>query len=260
MNKAQVRELSQLQVTVRHLLDVWPAVLQRRDFLRAMSQSEALRGALEKTYAAHVFNSMHTAMSFDLVRAVGALILDRRRGTASVCRAVTWLRNPTVIEELRSHAYDCKTRHRGMFDATFARVPTQLDELQTKIFAAPAAKVIEEIRNKTVAHSAVEHDGSDWKMWAVSSGETLTYGQLDEYIDLCTEAVDTLSHLVLRTACCFGDLPGINQRYVDEYVDALVIGLKQQKQAKQRKREENLRSMEDLMAAPTDLGGAESAS
>ena len=235
-----------------------------------MAQSDALRGAFEKTYAAHVFNSMHAAMSFDLVRAVGALILDRRKNTASLYRAVGWLRKPIVIEQLRSNVYGRTAHvkridaddinavleriHRTEFDATFDRVPAQLDEIKTKILVAPVANIIEDIRNKTVAHSAVEHDGSDWKLWAVMTGAKLTYGQLDAYIDVCTPAVEALCHLVLRTSFPFDDLPGIHQRYVEEFIGALVIGLNEQKQTKERKREENQKRMRDILGPAVDPG------
>lgn len=119
-------------------------------------------------------------MSFDLVRAVGALILDRRKNTASLYRAVGWLRKPIVLELLRSKVYGTTLHvkridaedidavleriHCTEFDATFNHVPAQLGGIETEILAAPVANIIENIRNKTVAHSAVEHDGSDWKL------------------------------------------------------------------------------------------------
>jgi hypothetical protein len=260
-NAEQHSELSKLRVTVRHLLDAWPAVLQRRYFLRRMAQSEALRAALVQTYAGHVFNAMHGAMSFDLVRAVGALILDRRRDSSSLFRAVVALRKPTVVNQLRAQVYEPPLVARASaqaraaiqrmlsseFDAVFARLPADLDEMDRTVLNAPMASSIKEVRDKVVAHAAVEHDGFDWKVWAVG-GTKLTYAQLDEYIDACTKAVDKLSHVVLRTAFSFADLPGISQRYADEYIDALVIGLREQKQAKERQREENLRRTQELIA------------
>lgn len=67
-------------------------------------------------------------------------------------------------------------------------------------------------------------------------------------IDACTPAVEALCHLVLRTSFPFHDFPGIHQRYVEEFIGALVIGLNEQKQTKQRKRQENLKRIGDLPA------------
>jgi hypothetical protein len=245
-NPEQRGELSQLKVAATHLLHAWPAVvLQRRFFLRGMAQSEALRTALLQTYAGYVFNAVHGALSSDLVRAVYALILDRTPRSASMWRAVAALRKPTVVRQLRAKVYDmgASAPARAAFDPIFDGLPAQLDEIDRTVLNAPAASTIKEVRNKVVAHAAVEHDGDDWKMWAVG-GTKLTYAQLDEYIDACTTAVDKLNHLVLRTAYLFDDL---DQRCVDEYVDALVIGLREQRKAKERRRQENLRRTQELM-------------
>jgi hypothetical protein len=260
-------EFSRLRVTVGHLLDAWPAILQRRHFLRAMARSEALRAALKMTYAAHVFNSMHAAFSFDLVRGVGSLILDRDQNTASLWRAVHSLRKPTVVGQLRSQVYGTvppivgpaseevrsalEEIQRHEYDSVFDSLPAQLDEIDATVFNVPTAGLIRSIRNKTVAHSALALDGTEWKIWAVSSSDTqLTYAELDEYIDACTKAVDGLAHAVLRKAFVFDDWAGINQRYADEYIDALVLGLSAQKEAKERQREENLRRARERIASP----------
>ncbi|HUN25390.1 MAG TPA: hypothetical protein VMU67_03710 [Steroidobacteraceae bacterium] len=256
-------ELARLRVTVRHLSAAWPTVLQRRHFLRAMARSEALRSALEKTYAGHVFNAMHGAMSFDLVRAVGALILDHRRRSASLWHAVASLRKSAVVKQLRAQVYpDPEMQlvgranaeihaalariHRNAFDTVFNDLPAQLEEIDTTVFATPVARTIKDVRDKVVAHAAVEHDGTDWKIWVVNRDTNLTYAQLDDYIDACTKAVDRLNHLVLRTAFSFDDLPGIDQGYVNEYIDALLIGLREQKQEKERQREERLKRTQEL--------------
>lgn len=68
-----VKGLTYLKVIVRHQLNTWPAVVQRRDYLRAMSQSESLREAVRQTYGAHVHNALHAVLSFDLVRRSGRL-------------------------------------------------------------------------------------------------------------------------------------------------------------------------------------------
>jgi hypothetical protein len=251
-------ELARLKVTVKHLLRVWPAVLERRHYLRSMAQSEKLRAALSQTYAGHVFNAMHATLSSDLVRAIGAFILDADKRSASVARAVAALRKRTVVETLRAQVYPSRVRNfQNMqwdeFDSLFAELPARLDEIDAATLKAPVAATIKDIRDKVVAHAAVEYDGSDWKMWAVG-GTQLTYGQFDEYIDACTKAVDSLGHIVLRTAFIFDDLPGVHQRYVDEYIDALVTGLKHQKRAKERRRAENLKRTRPPIAKSSTRG------
>jgi AbiU2 len=248
-------ELSHLQVTVRHLLDVWPGLLQRREFLRSMAQSEKLRNALAQTYAAHVFNAMHSALSADLVRCIGAYILDRTSRTGSIARAVDALRKPKVIAQLRARVYGvippaasdnpavrAAVEHlqRTEYEAVFAGLPAELAEIERTVLRASMAKVIESVRNKSVAHVEIEHDGTDWRVWTIA-GTQLTYAQLDNYIDECTKAVDKLSHVVLRTAYAFADQPGRDQRYADDYINALAIGLTQQKEERERKRQEILR-------------------
>jgi hypothetical protein len=77
-----------LRVSVRHILDRWPALLQRQHYLRSMSQNDALRAALQDTYAAHVYNALHAVLSVDLIRTMGSLILDNDSRTASLARAI----------------------------------------------------------------------------------------------------------------------------------------------------------------------------
>ena len=255
-------ELPQLQVLVRHLLDVWPGVLQRREFLRRMAQSEALREAFEHTYAGHVFNAMHGALSADLVRSIGAYILDRHSRSVSVARAVAVLRKPPIIAQLHAHVYGtvppvqsenpavvAAVEHlqHTEFKAIITGLPAELTEIERTVLTAPMAGVIEKVRNRLIAHAAIEHDGKNWKVWTIA-GVQLTYAQLDEYIDECTKAVDKLSHRVLRHAYSFDDQPERDQRYADEYIEALVKGLMQQKQERGQKRQETLQRMQELIA------------
>lgn len=255
-------QLEQLQVLVRHLSDAWLGVLQRREFLRRMAQSEALREAFVDTYAGHVFNAMHGALSGDLVRSIFAYILDRDRRAASVMRAVTLLRKRPLMTQLQTYVYGMAPHTPGQNPATaaaiehlqrteftsiFADLPAELQEIQRTVIDAPMGKVVEEVRNKLIAHAAIEHDGKNWKMWTIG-GTKLTYSQLDCYIDVCTNAVDKLSHRVLRHAYPFNDQPEVDQRYADEYIEALVRGLTQQRQERERKRQENLRQTQEFFA------------
>lgn len=64
----------------------------------------------------------------------------------------------------------------------------------------------------------------------------MTYGQLDDFIDACTRAIDRLSGIVLREAYAFGDLPSMSRQYVDEYIEALVIGLNRLREIREERR------------------------
>lgn len=257
---ASTRELPRLQVLVRHLLDVWPGVLQRREFLRRMAQNGALREALADTYAGHVFNAMHGALSADLVRCIGAYILDRDSRSVSVARAVAALRKPPIVAQLQADVYGVipptqnanpaavaaiEHLQRTEFKAILAGLPDELTAIERTVLTAPMAEIIGQVRNKLIAHAAIEHDGKNWKVWTIA-GIQLTYTQLDNYIDECTKAIDKLSHRVLRHAYSFGDQPQRDQRYADEYIEALVTGLMQQKEKRERKRKEGLRQMREL--------------
>jgi len=125
-------------------------------------------------------------------------------------------------------------------------LPTELDAIQKEVLSAPLADKIRTVRNKVVAHYDVVHDGANWKMWEIT-GVGLTYGQLDEYIDRCTEAVDHLCGYVLRAAFAFEDLPRVSERYALEYIEALIIGLNRQKELDAERRAENLRRMQELL-------------
>jgi hypothetical protein len=113
-------------------------------------------------------------------------------------------------------------------------LPDFVKEVEERLMCGTVPELIRLVRNKAVAHHDVTHDGTDWRMWRIE-GTGLTYGQLDEYIDAGTYAIDRLAHVVLRTAYAFDDLPAMSQRYVDEYIEALVLGLTLQRERRQQK-------------------------
>jgi hypothetical protein len=233
------RGLEHLKVTLQHVLKRWPAVLQRRHYLQAISQDEDLRKALIHTYAAHVHNTLHAALSVDLLRDIGALILDRDPKSASLAQAVAALKTDAIRQSLRdTYAAD----HKSHLDH---RLPSVLSRIELNLLSTPCAHTIRTIRNKAVAHYDVDHDGKNWKMWDLTE-VGLTYGQLDQYIDGCTEAVDGLCGLVLRQVFSFDALPKVSETYVQEYIAALVIGLKSQKEANEARRAENLSQLHVL--------------
>jgi len=234
---------------------------ERRHYLRAVSQSEALRQAVDHTYAAHVHNAVHATLSLDLVRAVGSLILDNNPRSASAAQAVAALRVNSTLQELRREyavippitnadqsvsdaVYELEANERQQY--LDVHLPAQLTWIEKEVLSTDLAERIRTVRNKMVAHSDVVHDATNWEMWEIKE-VGLTYGQLHEYIDRCTEAVDKLSGLVLRTAFAFDDLPRISQKYADAYIEALVIGLNRQKELETERRAENFRRTRELL-------------
>lgn len=62
--------------------------------------SEQLHEAFGFSYAAHVHNAFQDLLLADLIIQIGALILDNDRGSASVARAVSALRDQEPLKEL----------------------------------------------------------------------------------------------------------------------------------------------------------------
>lgn len=255
--------LAHLQVSVRHILDRWPALLQRQHYLRSMSQNDALRGALQDTYAAHVYNALHAVLSVDIIRTMGSIILDNDSRTASLARAILALREPGILQELTEEycavaptkyadadAAAALARHRrGEVENFMVTIANQVDEIEIAILRTDLANVIRTVRNKSVAHNEVVHDGTAWRIWWIE-GAFLTYRQLDEYADACTRAVDALGRIVLRTAFSFDDLPRISERYADDFIEALVLGLQHQRESREERKRRNLAEALALGARP----------
>lgn len=96
------QRLERLKTVVKHLSDTWPHVLQRQLCMQALGRREDLHEALTSTYVAHVTNMLQDVLVMDLLREIGALVLDPDSGSASVKRALSALRDPGVIAELRA--------------------------------------------------------------------------------------------------------------------------------------------------------------
>jgi hypothetical protein len=246
--------LAKLQLVVKHLIGAWPGVLQRREFLRRMAQSDTLRKAFENTYSAHVFNAMHGAFSSDLIRCIGAFVLDRDPESISVALAVGTLSRPDVIAQLQSKVYDGVTStetddpakltalrrlQRADYQSIIDGLPAELQQIKEAILTSTMASTLWTFRCKLIAHAAMELDGATWKVWTID-GIKLTYSELDEYIDKCTEAIDLLSHRILRQAYSFDDQPSRDQLYADEYIEALIKGLTLTKREREQRLQENL--------------------
>jgi hypothetical protein len=265
-------ELAQLKAVVRYLSDAWPTVLHRRIYARGMGRHEELREGLDKTYAGHVHHTLQDVFLIDLIREIGALVLDTDRRTASVANAIRLLRDANVMHELEA-AYrvippvparmynedelepETAAHVRQMIhDAELRRnlerlatLPATIKQMKKELLSSKVGKTIRTARNKAVAHYEVIRDGSDWKMWRID-GAGLTYGQLDSYVDQATSAIDNLSHFVLGAAFDYEGSQRIGEERINEYVDALVLGLQVQHRERDEKRAQMQRELEELKA------------
>jgi hypothetical protein len=96
------QRLERLKVIVKHLADTWPHVLQRQICMQSLGRREDLHTALAETYVANITNMLQVVPVIDLLREIGALVLDTDRSSASVARAMFALRDPDVLIELRA--------------------------------------------------------------------------------------------------------------------------------------------------------------
>src|ERR1017187_6524261 len=96
------QRLERLKVVVKHLSNTWPHVLQRQSCMQSLGRREDVHSALRDTYAAHITNMLQDVLVLDLLREIGALVLDPNSNSASVARAMSALRDPGVIAELRA--------------------------------------------------------------------------------------------------------------------------------------------------------------
>jgi hypothetical protein len=253
------QHLVRLKTVVEHISDTWTQVLRRRAYMQALGRSRELHDALARTYAAHVHNAVQDVLINDLIREMGALILDRNQDSASVASAMETLRDESVLAELQkdyraivpvqmydSEKFDDRMRatvNQMYEDAElrrnldeFAMLKAQLAVIDKAVLTGGVGALLWTARSRSVAHYDVVRNGSDWKLWRVE-GTGLTYGQLDEYVDACTGAIHTLALLVQRTHNDFPEASAIGNQYAAEYIDALVRGLKMQKQVESAQRQ-----------------------
>jgi hypothetical protein len=245
-------KLRRLKTIVEHIGDQWVAVLHRQAYFHAMTRNPALAEALSGTYAAHVHNTITDIFVIDLIREIGALVLDRDSTSASVTVAVKLLRDPLVLDELRKEYHvvlpsqwlsgrdvpdevrrgvDQQVQEKQVVEnlQAFNQQVAQLAEVES-LLTTKTSELLRTARNKSVAHYDVVRSGGDRKLWRIDEAGELTYGQLDEYVDACTSAVDGLLHLVKRVAHDFDGTRHVAQDYAADYIAALVIGLKRKKE------------------------------
>ena len=260
-------QLERLKVIVKHLGDQWSHVLQKQLCMQALGRREDLHTALAITYASHVTNMLQDVLAIDLLREIGALVLDKDSNSASIGRAMSALRDAGVIAELRAE-YECvrplghiggdaippelgaqmdahweELERREQLDR-FERWRSQLPGIETDLIASEVGEKLEVARNKGVAHYDVVREGDDWKLWRVD-GTGLTWGQINAYVDTCTKAIEILSALVCQTSFDFEDSKRILQGYVDEFVEAVVIGLQVQKKRENERRQRLMKGFDE---------------
>jgi hypothetical protein len=185
-----VQRLERLKLIVKHLGDTWPHVLRRQICLQALGRREDLHAALSRTYAAHVTNMLQDVLVIDLLREIGALVLDSDSRSASVTRALSALRDPEVIAELRREyevvrplesigedpiAPEMRAEIDRQWEVTERRDQlATFDRLLNSELVADAALIrsavgerLRQARSKGIAHYDVVRQGDDWKLWQV---------------------------------------------------------------------------------------------
>jgi len=235
--------------------------------LQALGRRVDLHAALSQTYAAHVTNMLQDVLVIDLLREVGALVLDSDSRAASVSRALSALRDPEVIAELRrefevvrplgniggdritpemraeiDRQWEVSERRKQV--ATFDRLLNLELATSAELIGSEVGKRLWQARSKGVAHYDVVREGNDWKLWQVE-GTGLTWGQVNDYVDTCTKIIDTLSLIVRQAAFDYEASKRISQKDVDEFVGALVVGLQEQKRQRDEKHERLMRGLDD---------------
>ncbi len=251
-------QLQRLKVVVSHLRRSWASVLQRRVYLKALSTRADLHAALEETYAAQVTNAVQSVLIMDLLREIGALVLDRNPKSGSVETVVAALSNDEVMralqaeyrvesapprfygddsEEVRAMAIKVvRAADRRRNEDEFTRLRAAVEKIATDTLAADIAGRIWTVRNKAVAHYDVVQEGEQWRMWL--QGQTnITQEEVDQFVDQCSVAIDVLSQFVERTGTSFERTEEIAQKYSGEFVEALKIGLSSQRAEREKTRE-----------------------
>jgi AbiU2 len=254
--------LQRLKKIVEHLNHTWSDVLHRQLCMQALGRREDLHKALEHTYAANITNMLQHVLVMDLLREIGALILDSDRKSAGVLRAFSGLRDPELMKVLRAEhevvrpatnfntgsmpAHVLKqfeagrvVRDRQEQIERFDGILTELTALEPKIRDSDVAARLRDIRNKGVAHYDVVRDGNSWKLWA-EGGTEVTWDEINDFIDTCTKGIELLYGAVCHTSFNFEEAQKVYQGNVDEFVDALAAGLRSNKERQERERAEAL--------------------
>jgi hypothetical protein len=196
-----------------------------------MGTDERLRAAINFTFPGHVQNALRDVLIIDLIRSIGALILDTDPRSASVAVAITFLRDKKLQAELEAEylvvpPLPPDAHEDGTPPEAREAVRAQLREHDLRrnmeVFATlvPTLDKIE----REVINSDVSVDDSG-----------LTFDQLDVQMQVCTEAIDTLSGLVRCAGFDFTATPNFAKKDVDQYIAALATGLRAQRVAQEER-------------------------
>jgi hypothetical protein len=97
------------------------------------------------------------------------------------------------------------------------------------------ADAIRRTRNKAVAHYDVQEVGTEWRTVGIGDAG-LTMGDLEDYIDKCTEAVSLVTVFVHRKSMDFSEAKKIHEKCTAEYIEAIVRGRQLQETERAAKR------------------------
>jgi hypothetical protein len=125
----------------------------------------------------------------------------------------------TITEDLRRQDIEDNMK---AFESQLADLP----QMVQPVLDSDIGRLIWKARSKSVAHYDVVRTGGDWKLWRV---EGITFGDLDRYFDGCTAGVEALARLVRGQAFQFPETRDVARDYASDYVDALVEGLRSNK-------------------------------
>jgi hypothetical protein len=221
-------DLVKLKTIARHLMDTWCAVLRQRQYIKALSEDTSLIGALDKTYAAHVHNAIGVALVIDASLPNLVRLLRKEEVLNGLCAEMTQVHPSRYVDAAAAESLRAAmTAHAQGY---YASAGADLDWIERELLGAAIAPALTCVRNKAVAHNDLVHQGDDWKLWQIE-GTGLTYGQLDEFIDTCTDAVNRVTHLALRRSHAYDNEPETARRWANEYAAALTLGLNSSKKA-----------------------------
>jgi hypothetical protein len=170
--------------------------------------------------------------------------LPELRAEYEVVRPLSHIGGDQLTPEMRAQI-DADWQETGRKDqlAKFENWLKEIATIDAELTGSELRNLLWLARKKGVAHYDIVRAGNDWNLWSVE-GTGLTWGQINTYVDMCTKAIDALSLLILQTSFDFEESQRISQQYVDEFIEALAIGLRSQKQTKAEARERLIRGTE----------------
>ena len=241
---------------VEHVYGQWSVLNENWTYMRSLGKSKEFTAALSPSHAAHVHNAIQNAFMLDTLRELGALILDRGEDATSLHHTFRLIKSTGVLEDIRD-TYRVVTAPRSLnslepvlqaeVDAMlmkrqleanrqeFEKLHKRLNEVEAPVFDTDIAKKIGKSRNKAIAHYDVRRAGEDWKTMTIGDAD-MNFGDVDAYLPSCAEAVQVETLFVLRMNIDYADFKRGFEKNVNEFIDALVRGKKQQEAEKEERR------------------------